>query len=793
MAAANGIGAAVRRKEDYRLITGKGRYTDDVNIPGQLYASMVRSPVAHAKIASIDTSAAKAAPGVVAVFTGADVAADNLGSIPCGWLIHNKDGSPMAEPPCPVITKDRVKYVGQEVAVVIAESKEQAVHAAELLAESVEYDDLPAIIATEGAAAEGAPQVHDEAPGNTCFDWEIGDRAATDAAFGKAHHVTSLDIVQNRLVPNAIEPRACLAQYEPATGDYTLYLTSQNPHLIRLLLSAFVLQIPEHKLRVIAPDVGGGFGSKIFLYPEETILTWAAGKLGRAIKWTAQRSESFMTDRHGRDHVTRVELAMDKDAKFLGLRVKTVANMGAYLSTFASSVPTYLYATLLAGCYTTPAIYAEVRAVFTNTAPVDAYRGAGRPEAAFLLERVVDVAAREMGVDPIEIRRRNFIPADGFPYQTPVALEYDSGNYQATLDLALKKSDWANFKARQQEAKKRGKLRGIGISTYVEACGIAPSAVAGALGARAGLYESAQVRVHPTGSITVYTGTHSHGQGHETTFAQLVTDALGVPIEQVEISHGDTGNISFGMGSYGSRSLAVGGVAIYHAMQKIIEKGKKIAAHLLEASAGDIEFKDGSFTVAGTDKSKAFGEVAFAAYVPHNYPHDELEPGLDESAFYDPKNFTFPGGCHIVEVEIDPDTGVVEVVDVTVSDDVGRVINPMIVEGQIHGGLAQGIGQALFEDCRYDAESGQLITGSYMNYTMPRAADFPFFNVGNHVTLCTHNALGVKGVGEVGSIGVPPAVINAVCDALAELGVTHMDMPATPEKVWNAIRQANKA
>lgn len=785
----NGIGAPVKRKEDRRFLTGRGRYTDDINVPGQLHASFVRSPHAHATITSIDTSAAAAAPGVVAVYTGADTA--ELGSLPCGWLIHSKDGSPMKEPHFPVLTRDRVTYVGHEVAVVIAETKAQAIQAAQILAENIEYDELPAVASIDAAAAESAAQVHPDVPGNLCYDWELGDKAATDAAFDKADHIVKLDVVQNRLVPNAIEPRSCLASYDPASGDYTLHTTSQNPHLIRLLLSAFVLQIPEHKLRVVAPDVGGGFGSKIYIYPEETALTWAAGKLGRAIKWTAERSESFMSDRHGRDHVTHAELALDKQGTFLGLRVSTKANMGAYLSVFASSVPTYLYGTLLAGCYTTPAIYCEVQALFTHTVPVDAYRGAGRPEATFLLERLVDVAARELQIDRIELRRKNFIPADGFPYQTPVALEYDSGNFQANLDLALEKSDWAGFEERRKEAASRGKLRGIGTSTYVEACGLAPSAVAGALGARAGLYESAQVRVHPTGSITVYTGTHSHGQGHETVFAQLVTDCLGVDIDQVEVVHGDTSKIAFGMGTYGSRSIAVGGVALYHAMEKIIDKGKKIAAHMLEASAGDIEFKDGAFTVAGTDKSKAFGEVAFAAYVPHDYPHDELEPGLDETAFYDPKNFTFPGGCHVIEVEIDPETGVVTVVGVTATDDVGRVINPMIVEGQLHGGLVQGIGQALFEDCRYDSE-GQLITGSYMNYTMPRAADFPFFDVGHHITLCAHNVLGVKGVGEVGSIGVPPAVINAVIDALRDHGVTHMDMPATPEKVWRAIRDSGK-
>ncbi len=493
-----------------------------------------------------------------------------------------------------------------------------------------------------------------------------------------------------------------------------------------------------------------------------------------------------MSDAHGRDHVSTARLALDKDGKFLALHVQTLSNMGAYLSTFATAVPTYLYATLLAGVYTTPAIYAEVKAVFTNTVPVDAYRGAGRPEATYLLERLVDVAAREIGMDRVEIRRRNFIPRDAFPYQTPVAVQYDSGDYFTTLDVSMKHADWAGFPARRAEAARRGKLRGIGMSTYLEACGIAPSKLVGQLGARAGLYEVANVRVHPTGSVTVFTGTHSHGQGHETTFAQLVTDQLGVPFSQVDVVHGDTAKIPFGMGTYGSRSLAVGGSAMVKAMDKIIAKGKKIAAHLMEASADDIEFKDGKFTVAGTDKVKTLGEIALTAYVPHNYPIEELEPGLDETAFYDPKNFTFPGGCHICEVEIDPDTGVTRVVNFTAVDDVGRVINPMIVEGQVQGGIAQGIGQALLESAIYD-EAGQLLSGSFMDYTMPRADDLPNISVATENTMCTHNPLGSKGCGEVGAIGSPPAVINAVVDALRDYGVRHLDMPATAAKIWAII------
>jgi carbon-monoxide dehydrogenase large subunit len=690
----------------------------------------------------------------------------------------------MKEPPHPPLVTSETRFVGDAVAVVIADSRARARAAAQLV--EVQYEELPAAASIEAALAEGAPQVHPDAPGNICFDWEIGDEAATRAAFDKAAHVAKLDLVNQRLVPNAIEPRSAIAEYDRASDVTTVWTTSQNPHVARLLMGAFVMGLPEHKLRVIAPDVGGGFGSKIFLYAEEVVVTWAARKLARPVKWTAERSESFQTDAHGRDHVTHAELALDAEGRFLALRVDTKANLGAYLSTFGSSIPTYLYATLLAGCYTTPAIYANVKAVFTHTTPVDAVRGAGRPEAAFVVERLVDIAAREMGIDPVEIRRKNFITQ--FPHQTPVALEYDAGDYHGTLDAALKLADYDGFPARRAEAKKRGKLRGIGLSTFVEACGIAPSAVAGALGARAGLFESGQIRVHPTGSVTVYTGSHSHGQGHETTFAQLVSEFLGVDIDQVDVVHGDTGQVAFGMGTYGSRSMAVGGSALYMAMQKVIEKGKKIAAHLMEASPDDVEFEKGKFRVVGTDKEKAFAEVSLAAYVPHNYPAD-LEPGLDETAFYDPKNFTFPAGAHVVEVEVDPETGVVDLVTVACADDVGTVINPMIVAGQMHGGLAHGIGQALMEHARYD-DSGQLLTGSYMSYTMPRASDLPSFKLGQSITACTHNPLGVKGVGEVGSIGVPPAVINAVVDALSDLGVTHVDMPATPERVWRHIQQA---
>ncbi len=782
-----GIGASVKRKEDFRFLTGQGRYTDDINRPGQVYAYFVRSPHAHAKIKGINKAEAEASPGVLDVFTGADMAADNVGSLPCGWVVTDRNGDPHKAPPHFPLARDKVRYVGDHVAVVIARTYAQAKEAGEKV--QVDYEELPAAVGLSAALASGAPQVHDEAPGNLCYDWVLGDEGEVDAAIAKAAHVTRLDLVNNRLIPNAMEPRAAIGEYDGGTDSYTLYSTSQNPHLLKLILCAFVLGLSENKLRVIAPDVGGGFGSKIFCYAEETVCTWAAKKVKAPVKWTAERSESFTSDAHGRDHVTHAQLAMDENGKFLALKVETTANMGAYLSSFATSVPTYLYATLLAGQYTTPVIYANVKSAFTNTAPVDAYRGAGRPEATYVVERLVEVAAREMKLDPAEIRRRNFIQPDQFPYQTPVALQYDIGNYGASLDKALEMIDYKGYPARKAASQAQGKLRGIGFSAYIEACGIAPSAVVGSLGAGVGLWESAQVRFNATGTVSIFTGSHSHGQGHETTFSQLVADTLGVPIENVEIVHGDTGSIPMGMGTYGSRSLAVGGSAIAKACDKIIEKSRKIAAHLMEASVDDVEFDKGAFRVKGTDKEKSIAEIAFTAYVPHNYP-EGLEPGLDETAFYDPLNFTYPAGVHICEVEIDPATGITDIVDWVAVDDFGKVINPMVVEGQVHGGIAQGVGQALLEGCVYDKDSGQLLTGSYMDYCMPRADDLPSFRVGMTQTACTHNPLGVKGCGEAGAIAAPAATINAITDAL---GILAMDMPATPEKVWRLANQHAQA
>ena len=781
----NGIGVAVRRKEDYRFVRGAGTYTDDIRHVGEAFAHILRSQHAHAKVVSIDTEAAAACDGVVAVYTSADMA--SVGGIPCGWQVTGKDGNPMNEPKHPVLAEGKVRHVGDPVAVVVAESQAQARDASEVI--DVEYELLDAVVDMSAAISNGSATVHDDVGTNLCFDWALGDKEAVDAAFEQAHHVAKLSLVNNRLIPNAIEPRCAIGEYDQGTGNYTLHTTSQNPHVIRLLMGAFVLGLPEHKLRVHAPDVGGGFGSKIFNYAEEIIVTWCAGQLNRPVKWISDRSEAFMSDAHGRDHVTNVELALDENGKFLALREHTLANMGAYLSTFAPCVPTYLHGTLLAGQYATPVIFCEVKAVFTNTVPVDAYRGAGRPEATYLLERIVQVAADDMGIDAAEIRRRNFIQPDQFPYQTPVALIYDTGNYEASLDKALETADYAGFEDRKQESASAGKLRGIGIASYIEACGIAPSNVVGSLGARAGLYEAATIRVNPTGSVSVLTGSHSHGQGHETTFAQVVSEKLGIDFDSIDIVHGDTNKIPFGMGTYGSRSIAVGGAAIVKAIDKIVAKGKKIAAHLLETSESDIEFENGQFVVPGTDKAKAFGEIALTAYVPHQYPLEDLEPGLEETAFYDPKNFTFPAGTYVCEVEVDPETGVVDIQNFHATDDFGVVINPMIVEGQVHGGLVQGIGQAMLEGCSYD-ENGQLLSGSYMDYTMPRATDVPSFSVDTTVTVCEHNPLGVKGCGEAGAIGSPPALINAILNALSDVGVSHLDMPATPQRVWQAIRDA---
>ncbi len=787
----DGIGASTKRREDIRFLTGRGTYTDDLNLHGQSYAVFCRSNVAHGRIVSIDTGPALAMPGVLAVFTGEDF--KDVGGNPAGWLINSRDGTPMREPKRPVLAHGKVRHVGDAYAAVVAETYAQAKDAAEQLASDTEIEELAPIVDMAAAVADASNRVHDEIPDNLCFDWGwIEDnRAAVDAAIKAAPHVTTLELVNNRLVPNAMEPRASIGEYFPGTGDYKLTTTSQNPHLTRLLIAAFVMGIPENKLTVVAPDVGGGFGSKIYHYGEEALVLAAAKKLKRPVRWTAERSESFLTDAHGRDHVTKIELATDLDGKFIAFRTETLANVGAYLSNFSTATPTFLHGTLMAGPYTVPNVYVNVKTVFTNTVPVDAYRGAGRPEATYSLERVIDKMCRELNLDPFEVRRKNFITPDMYPYTTPVGLVYDTGDYAATLDKAIEIADVAGFESRVADSARRGKLRGLGLSTWIEACGIAPSNLVGVLGSRVGLYDAATVRVNATGNISVMTGAHSHGQSHETVFAQIVAEKLGIDANSVEIVHGDTSKIPFGMGSYGSRSLAVCGSAIDRAIGKIVAKGKKIAAHMLEAAEGDIVFENGSFSVAGTDRAKSFGEIAFSAYVPHNYPLETLEPGLEETAFYDPGNFTYPAGAYMAEVEVDADTGKVEVVAFHCADDFGNIMNPMVVDGQVHGGVGQGIGQALCENTSYDA-NGQLTSASYMDYAMPRADDVPFYNVDTSCqTPCTHNPLGVKGCGEAGAIGSPPAVVNAVIDALHRGGytaVSHIDMPVSPSRVWAAMQ-----
>ncbi|MCA1437938.1 xanthine dehydrogenase family protein molybdopterin-binding subunit [Bradyrhizobium sp. BRP20] len=776
-----GIGARVVRKEDKRFITGKGRYVDDIKLTGMTHAYFIRSPHAHAKVKKIDSSAALKMPGVVAVLTGQQLVDDKVGNLICGWAITSKDGSPMKMGAWPAMAPETVRFVGQAIAVVIAESKNLARDAAEAVV--VDYEELPAVADMHAAIKPGAPQLHPEAPGNQVYDWVIGDEGAVNAAFSKAANVVKLDVTNNRLAPNAMEPRAAIADYDTAEEHFTLYTTSQNPHVARLVLSAFYNIAPEHKLRVIAPDVGGGFGSKIFIYPEEMVALWASKKVGRPVKWTGDRTEAFLTDAHGRDHITHAEMAFDANNKIIGLKVKTYANFGAYMSLFSSSVPTYLYATLLSGQYNIPAIHAEVIGVYTNTTPVDAYRGAGRPEASYLIERLMETAARQLNVDPAQLRRTNFITQ--FPHQTPVIMAYDTGDFNASLDAAMKAIDYAGFPARKAKAKADGKLRGIGVSCYIEACGIAPSKAVGSLGAGVGLWESAEVRVNPVGTIEILTGSHSHGQGHETTFCQLVAERLGVPISQVSIVHGDTDKVQFGMGTYGSRSAAVGLTAILKAMEKMESKAKKIAAHALEASEADIVIENGEFKVTGTDKAIALPMVALAAYTAHNLP-DGMEPGLKESAFYDPTNFTFPAGAYICELEVDPGTGKTSFVNFVAADDFGRLINPMIVEGQVHGGLVQGIGQALLEHAIYDA-NGQPVTASFMDYAMPRADDVPSFNLSHTTTLCPGNPLGIKGCGEAGAIGASAAVINAITDAI---GKNNLEMPATPDRVWRTIHAA---
>ena len=781
------IGSRVERKEDKKFLTGKGRYTADINLANQTYAYFVRSPHARATISKVDISKASKAPGVVRILTGDDLAKDKIGGLIAGWKIVSQDGTDMKCPPHPPLANNTVNFVGDHVAIVIAETLDQAKDAAEKV--RVDYKVLKAVVNT-GDAMNSKP-IHDGIDKNLCYDFLLGDKGKTDEAFSKADKVVKLDLVNNRLIPNAMEPRAAIGDYNSSSEELTLYTASQNPHLSRLILSAFNAVHPEHKLRVVSPDVGGGFGSKINAYAEDVVVAWASKKIGKPVKWVAERTESFLSDNHGRDHLTHVELALKNDGKITGIKVETIANLGAYALVFATVTPTYLYAPLLLGPYDIPAACCNVKTVYTNTAPTDAYRGAGRPEATYVVERIVTEAAKEIGMDQAEFRKKNFI--NKFPHQQCLIHNIDSGDYNAHLDKALELSDYKNFENRRSQSSAKGKLRGIGFSTYLEACGIAPSAVVMSIGAGVGLWESAEIRFNATGNVSVFTGAHSHGQGHDTTFAQIVGEKLGVPIENIDIIHGDTDKGPFGMGTYGSRSLAVGGTAIVKACDKIIEKGRKVAAKMLEAKPEEVEFKDGEFIVKNSNKKKTIEEIAFACYLPGTYgdiksPLPEgVEPGLVETSFFDPSNFSFPSGTHICEVEVDQDTGETKVVKYTVVDDFGTIINPMIVEGQVHGGVAQGIGQALYENTHYD-ESGQLTTASYMDYTMPRADNFPEFKLGFTSTPATSNPLGAKGCGEAGTIAAPAAVMNAVIDAID----TDISMPATSEKVCNVLKKNKK-
>jgi carbon-monoxide dehydrogenase large subunit len=779
------FGSRIKRREDPRLITGQAKYTDDFTLPGTLHLAVVRSPYAHARVKAIRGDAARATPGVVGVFTGQQMKDAGFGNIPCAWVVPNSETK---TPPYPPIATDVVRYVGNAVAIVVAEDGYLARDAADRV--EVDYEPMPAVVDAWKGAQPGAPQLHADVPNNVCFHWTVngGD---VDAAFKSAEVVVKERILNQRLIPNAMEPRAALAQWSSAMGELTLWVTSQNPHIARFLLSLDT-GIPEHKIRVIAPEVGGGFGSKVQHYPEDSMVVFAAKTLLRPVKWTETRSENYKATIHGRDHVQDVELAARKDGTITGLRAKVWANMGAYLSTASTGIPTILHGLMLSGTYTIPNIHEDVYGVFTNTTPVDAYRGAGRPEATFMVERLVDLLAYELKMDPAEVRRKNFIPPFTDGYTVATGITYDSGNYAAAFDKALQMADYKGLRKQQEELRKEGQYLGIGLTTYAEICGLGPSQVAGAVGFGGGLWESAIVRFHPSGKVHVMVGISPHGQGEETTFAQIVANELGVGVDDVVVIHGDTSQTPMGWGTYGSRATAVGGGALMNAVTKIKDKAKIVTAHLLEAAVEDIDYQDGKFFVKGSpDKAKTIQDVALMANVAWNYPKG-LEPGLEASAFFDPPNFVYPFGAHIAVVSVDPETGEIKLERYVAVDDCGKVINPMIVEGQIHGGIVQGIGQALWEGAVYD-DNGQLLTGSMMDYALPKADAFPNFELGMTETPTTVNPLGVKGIGETGTIASTPAVYNAVLDALAPLGVKKIDMPLTPERVWRAIREARRS
>jgi aerobic carbon-monoxide dehydrogenase large subunit len=771
-----GIGQPVRRVEDRRFITGRGNYVDDIQRPHQAYAFMLRSPHAHARIGAIDAAAALAAPGVLAVLTGNDIARDGIGNIPCLSAVTNRDGTPSVLPPHPAIVRDRVRHVGDTVAMVVAESAAAARDAAELIA--VEYESLPAVVDTARAVDPDQPSVWEEAPGNLCFDWEVGDRVAVERAMAAAQHRIALELVNNRVVVNSMEPRGAIGEYDPGEDSYTLWSSTQGSHFLRNLLADSVFKIPENRIRVVTRDVGGGFGMKLFLYPEHILVLWAAKKVGRPVKWTPDRADAFMTDTQGRDNITRLELALDAELRFLALEVGLVANMGAYLSNFAPEIPTASGAVMHSGVYAFPAVHVGVKGVFTHTVPVDAYRGAGRPEAAYAIERLVDYAARRLGVPPHELRRRNFIKPEAMPYQTALGLNYDSGEFARNMDQALAAADLAGLTARRARARTRGRYRGLGHAVYIEQSGFPPD-------------EFAELRFDQSGTLTILMGTQSSGQGHQTAYTQLASDRLGIAPEKIRVLQGDTDAISFGRGTGGSRSIPVGGASLIQAADKLIAKGRRIAAHLFEAAEADVEFADGVFSVTGTDRRLGIDEVARAAFDPTRQAPG-VEPGFDESGHFTPPQPTFPNGCHVCEVEIDPDTGHIEIVRYLVVDDFGVVINPLLLAGQVQGGVAQGVGQAMLERTVFDPETGQLLTGSLNDYCIARADDLTAIEFAYNVVPCRTNPLGVKGAGEAGAIGAPPALVNAVVDALAELGIDHLDMPLTPERVWRVLRAAKQ-
>ncbi len=778
------FGSAIKRREDPRLITGNATYTDDIKLPGLTYAAFHRSPYAHARITRVDVSEAKKAPGVIAVYTGADIK-DRVAPVPCAWNPPNCD---LKVPAHPLLAHETVRYVGDGVAMVIADSRAAARDAIDLI--DVDYEPLPGGVDPEKMAQPGAPQLHDGIPGNIAFTWVVAGGDA-DAAFRDAEVTVKQRIVQQRLLPTAIETRAAVASYNKGSGQLTLWVTSQNPHIHRLLCS-IMLKLPEHRLRVIAPEVGGGFGSKIAAYADEALVSLAAMDLGRPVKWTEDRSENYKVTTHGRDHVEYVEMCGTRDGKISGLRTRVYAGLGAYASTAGPGIPTFLHGLVYSGCYTIPNIHGTIYGVYTTGTPVDAYRGAGRPEAAYLIERMVDIYSRKIGVDPVEVRRKNFIPADQFPYSTATGLVYDSGNYAPALDRALRIVDYPVFRRKQEDARNQNRYLGVGVVSYLEICGLGPSQAAGAMGFGAGLYDSANVRVYPTGMVRVYIGAKPHGQGEETTFAQIVADEFGCPVENIEIVAGDTESTPQGSGTYGSRTTAVCGSAVKVAAQRVKEKAKKIAAHLMEANEQDIEWKDDKFRVRGSpDQARSFADVALMANVAWNMPAG-VEPGLEATAFFDPSNFVYPFGTHVCTVEVDADTGEVKILRYIAVDDCGPHINPMIVQGQIHGGVIQGLGEGLQEIAVYD-EAGQLITGTLMDYAIPKASQMPRIETDSTVTPSPVNPLGIKGTGEAGTIGSAACLVSAVCDALSPLGIVHIDKPLTPARVWAAIQQAKGA